>query len=110
MKKSRIISSITAIVFSFILSIFTVSCGGADATTPESSTVTLTLNATVAGGIPQGTNVSIGSNLNTWNPKDAEWFAARLDETHFSLDVTLSKEYIGQDIEYKWTLQYPNSD
>ena len=110
MKKSRIINCITAVVFSFILSILTVSCGGADATVPESNTVTLTFNAIVAGGIPQGTNVSIGSNLNTWNPKDTEWFAIQLDDTHFSLVVSLDKEYIGQDIEYKWTLQYPNSN
>lgn len=73
-------------------------------------TLTLTFNATVEDGIPQGTNVSIGSSLNTWNPKDSEWFAVKLDETHFSISVSLDREYIGQEIEYKWTLQYPDSE
>lgn len=110
MKKIRIVRCSMAVVFSLIFSILTVSCGNAGTTVPESSTVTLTFNATVANGIPQGTNVSIGTSLNTWNPKNPEWFANQLDETHFSLVVSLGKEYIGQEIEYKWTLQYPNSD
>lgn len=102
------------------LAVLTVLCGCAGTKTEESSLtfnestgeqvkVTLTFNATVADGIPQGTNVSIGSSLNTWNPKDTEWFAVQLDETHFSISVSLGREYIGQEIEYKWTLQYPDS-
>ncbi len=116
MKKSRINRFIAAVIFAVILPISVVSfgacspenCGDGSGRTDE-DTLALTFNATVANGIPQGTNISVGSSLNTWNPKNTEWFAVKTDETHFSLTVTLGKEYIGQEIEYKWTLQYPDS-
>ncbi|MDE7439088.1 MAG: hypothetical protein K2N23_01070 [Clostridia bacterium] len=116
MKEANIFRYITAVLLALILLIFIILFS---ACTPDNNddepsktdenTVVLTFNATVANGIPQGTNVSIGSSLNTWNPKNAEWFAKQIDETHFSLTVTLDKKFIGQEIEYKWTLQYPNS-
>lgn len=105
MKRTHIINSAITLVLSLILMFSTVStvCFASE------NTVTITFNATVADGIPQKTNVSIGSNLNAWNPKDNKWYATIIDETHFSISVSLDSKYIGQEIEYKWTLQYPES-
>ncbi len=75
----------------------------------KKNAVTLSFQATVAKGVPQGTKVSIGSELNEWDPRDSAWYATQLDETHFSLDITLGGEWIGREIAYKWTLQYPES-
>lgn len=72
--------------------------------------ITLTFNANVENGIPQKARISIGSNINEWNPKDTEFYAVQIDETHFTLVVSVDREYIGKDIEYKWTLQYPDEE
>ncbi|MDE7453276.1 MAG: hypothetical protein K2N22_02590, partial [Clostridia bacterium] len=116
MKKFRFFHSIIAAVSALFLSLSLTAFGACtsdnDDTEPDGTdeaALVLTFNAAVANGIPQGTNISIGSSLNSWNPKDTEWFAERTDETHFTLSVTLDKQSIGQEIEYKWTLQYPNS-
>ena len=111
MTKSVFLRSIVSAVFAFILSISVAAfcaCTSNESDTPDEDTLVLTFNATVTNGIPQGTSVSIGSSLNSWNPKDTEWFAKQTDETHFSLSVKIDKKFIGQEIEYKWTLQYPN--
>lgn len=104
MKTKRIVRSVTAVILSLILTLSVASIGVSAA-----DTVTITFNATVANSIPQGTKISIGSTLNGWNPKDTSWFAAQLDETHFRLTVSVSSKYIGQEIEYKWTLQHPDN-
>ncbi|MCH5296205.1 MAG: hypothetical protein J1E85_00890 [Ruminococcus sp.] len=106
MNRTHIVGSVIAIILSLALMFSAVSTGASAA----GNTVTLTFNATVANSIPQGTKVSIGSSLNTWNPKDTKWYATQLDETHFSLVVSVGSEYIGQEIEYKWTLQYPDNE
>ncbi len=105
MKRTHIVNSVITLVLSLFLvfSTFSTVCFASE------NTVTITFNATVADGIPQGTYVSIGSNLNGWKPKDNNWYATLIDETHFSLTVSLDSKYIGKEIEYKWTLQYPNS-
>lgn len=105
MKRTHIVNLITALILSLVLMFSAVStvCFASE------NTVTITFNATVPDGIPQGTNVSIGSNLNSWNPKNNKWYATKIDETHFSISVSLDSKYIGQKIEYKWTLQYPES-
>lgn len=105
MKKAHIVHSLVAVLLSLILLFSAVSTGASAA----ENTVTITFNATVANGIPQGAELSIGSSLNTWNPKNTQWYATQLDQTHFCLAVSVSSEYIGQEIEYKWTLQYPDS-
>lgn len=105
MKKSHIVYPLTSVLLSLILMFSAVSTSASAA----DDTITITFNATVASGIPQGTELSIGSNLNTWNPKNTEWFATQLDSTHFSLVVSIDSKYIGQEIEYKWTYQYPDS-
>ena len=106
MKKTRIICSVVAVLLSLVLMLSAVSTGAFAA----EDTVTITFNATVTGGIPQGTTLSIGSSLNTWNPKNTDWYATQLDSTHFSLVVSVDSKYIGQEIEYKWTYQYPDSN
>lgn len=61
MKRTHIVNLITALILSLVLMFSAVStvCFASE------NTVTITFNATVPYGIPQGTNVSIGSNLNS---------------------------------------------
>lgn len=61
---------------------------------------------TIEEELPKGTQVSIGSNVNSWNPKDPEWIAEKVDETHYQVSVKIDESYVGTKIDYKWTLQY----
>lgn len=74
----------------------------------ENNTVTLTFNAYVENEIPQGCKISIGSSINKWNPRDLNWYATQLDSNNFQITVSIDNKYIGTEIEYKWTLQYPD--
>lgn len=74
----------------------------------DDSKITLTFYATVEKGIPQDAQISIGTNLNSWNPLDSNWYATQLDSKNFKLTVLADRKYIGTEMEYKWTLQYPN--
>ncbi len=80
----------------------------AQGTVSEGSGVEVVFNATVSESIPDDVKMSIGTELNSWNPKDTEWVATKIDSTHYQLKVNISRDWIGKSIEYKWTLQYPN--
>lgn len=68
-------------------------------------TVKLIFNVTIPEALPEDANVSIGSNLNSWNPGDTEWFAEKIDDLHYRLEKDVDAEYVGTTIEYKWTAQ-----
>lgn len=105
MKINRMIHIVTVAVLSAILVCSTaIVCAFA-----SDGTVTLTFNTTVEKGIPEGTNLSIGTNLNNWNPRDTKWYAEKIDANHFTLTVSVDSKYIDTEIEYKWTIQYPDS-
>lgn len=105
MKIKRILRILTGSVLSAVMAFSTaITCLCA-----SSDTVTLTFNTTVDEGIPDGTYLSIGTNLNSWNPRDKKWYAEKIDDNHFTLTVAVDSKYIGTEIEYKWTVQYPNS-
>lgn len=73
------------------------------------SAVILTFYATVKNGIPKGTKLSIGSNINSWDPRDSMWYATQIDNTNFKLTVVTDDKYVGTVMEYKWTIQYPDN-
>ena len=67
--------------------------------------VVVIFNVTIPEPVPEGTSISIGSTLNNWTPYDTDWFAEKVDDTHYRLTKTLDASYIGAAIEYKWTQQ-----
>ena len=68
-------------------------------------TAELIFNITIPYAIPDDANISMGSSLNDWDPTDADWFAEKVDDTHYRLTKILDASYIGLIAEYKWTLQ-----
>lgn len=76
-------------------------------TEPEESweEVVIKFNVTIPQPVPEGTSISIGSTLNNWTPYDTDWFAEKIDDTHYCLTKTLDASYVGTTIEYKWTQQ-----
>lgn len=67
--------------------------------------VLLTFNVTIPEPINENENLSIGTNLNNWNPADSEWFMTKIDDLHYQYSVELDSENIGKEISYKYTIQ-----
>lgn len=73
-------------------------------------TVTATFNVTIPEAISEGANVSIGSNLNDWNPSDTDWFMTKIDDLHYQLITNIDAQYIGSTVQYKYTVQVEGQD
>lgn len=71
----------------------------------QAEQVTMVFHVTIPEAIPEGANISIGSNFNDWNPADPEWFATKVDDFHYTLTQHADKQYIGKEVQYKWTVQ-----
>ncbi len=69
------------------------------------STVTLVFNVTIPEVLDEGASVSIGSNLNGWDPSDPEWFMTKIDDFHYTYTAEVTSEYVGETVEYKYTVQ-----
>ena len=70
-----------------------------------SDKVQLTFNVTIPEPLEENDNLSIGTNLNNWNPADSEWFMTKIDDLHYQLSVELNSENIGKEVSYKYTIQ-----
>ena len=71
----------------------------------QSKDIPVTFNVTIPEKLPEGANVSIGTNLNGWNPADTDWFMKKIDDLHYQLTVNLDSTYVNEAIEYKYTVQ-----
>ncbi|MDD6847269.1 MAG: alpha-amylase family glycosyl hydrolase [Oscillospiraceae bacterium] len=71
----------------------------------QSKDIPVTFNVTIPEKLPEGANVSIGTNLNGWNPADTDWFMKKIDDLHYQLTVTLDSTYVNESFEYKYTVQ-----
>ena len=69
---------------------------------------TLVLNVQIPTALEEGANLSIGSNLNNWDPSDEDYFASKVDDTHYRLTLSFPEERLPLEIEYKWTIQLPS--
>lgn len=67
--------------------------------------ILLTFNVIIPEALKENDNLSIGTNLNNWNPGDSEWFMNKIDDLHYQLSVELDSENIGKEISYKYTIQ-----
>lgn len=70
-----------------------------------SDKVQLTFNVTIPQPLNENDKLSIGTNLNNWNPTDSEWFMKKIDDLHYKLSVELDFQNIGKKISYKYTIQ-----
>ena len=71
----------------------------------QSKDIPVTFNVTIPEKLPEGANVSIGTNLNGWNPADTDWFMKKIDDLHYQLTVNLDSTNVNEAIEYKYTVQ-----
>ena len=71
----------------------------------QSKDITVTFNVTIPEKLPEGANVSIGTNLNGWNPADTDWFMKKIDDLHYQLTVNLGSTYANEAMQYKYTVQ-----
>lgn len=69
---------------------------------------TLVLNVQIPTALEEGANLSIGSTLNSWDPSDEDYFASKVDDTHYRLTLSFPEERLPLEIEYKWTIQLPS--
>lgn len=69
--------------------------------------VRFTFDVTIPDPLPEDAFVSMGCSLNGWNPADTDWFAEKIDDTHYRLIKTLDASIAGTVMEYKWTVQMP---
>ena len=76
----------------------------------QSKDIPVTFNVTIPEKLPEGANVSIGTNLNGWNPADADWFMKKIDDLHYQLTVNLDSTYVNEAFEYKYTVQLNGQD
>lgn len=74
------------------------------------STVTLVFNVTIPEALDEGANVSIGSNLNGWDPSNTDWFMTKIDDFNYTLTAEAPAEYIGEEVQYKYTVQLPDQE
>lgn len=70
----------------------------------------MTFNVTIPEPIPEGAKVSIGTNFNDWNPADPAWVMTPVDELHYTLTQFADKQYIGKEVQYKYTVQVEGQD
>ena len=71
----------------------------------QNKDIHVTLNVTIPEKLPEGANVSIGTNLNGWNPADTDWFMKKIDDLHYQLTVNLGSTYANEAMQYKYTVQ-----
>lgn len=76
----------------------------------QSKDIPVTFNVTIPEKLPEGANVSIGTNMNGWNPADTDWFMTKIDDLHYQLTVNLDSTYVNEAIEYKYTVQVDGQD
>ena len=76
----------------------------------QSKDIPVTFNVTIPEKLPEGANVSIGTNLNGWNPADTDWFMKKIDDLHYQLTVNLDSTYVNEAFEYKYTVQLNGQD
>ncbi len=69
--------------------------------------VRFTFDVTIPDPLPEDAYVSMGCSLNGWNPADTQWYAEKIDDTHYRLEKTLDASAAGTVMEYKWTVQMP---
>lgn len=67
--------------------------------------IPVTFNVTIPKKLPEGATISIGTNKNGWNPADTDWFMNKIDDLHYQLTVNFNSIYVGETIEYKYTVQ-----
>lgn len=72
---------------------------------PIENKIQITFNVTIPEPLKENDHLSIGTNLNNWNPADSEWFMNKIDDLHYNLYVELDSENIGKEINYKYTIQ-----
>lgn len=68
---------------------------------------TIQLNVTIPNTLNDGDTLTIGSNINGWNPSNEEYRATKINDTLYQL-VLKFEPSIEQTIEYKWTIQNIN--
>ena len=71
----------------------------------QNKDIHVTFNVTIPEKLPEGANVSIGTNLNGWNPADTDWFMKKIDDFHYQLTVNLGSTYANEAMQYKYTVQ-----
>ena len=71
----------------------------------QNKDIHVTFNVTIPEKLPEGANVSIGTNLNGWNPADTDWFMKKIDDLHYQLTVNLGSNYANEAMQYKYTVQ-----
>lgn len=76
----------------------------------QSKDIPVTFNVTIPEKLPEGANVSIGTNMNDWNPADTDWFMRKIDDLHYQITVNLDSTYVNEAIEYKYTVQIDGQD
>ena len=67
----------------------------------------VTFNITLPYAIAEDQNISMGSNLNGWDPGNVDYFATKIDDLTYQLVLELTT--IPNIIEYKWTVQDPDN-
>ncbi len=70
-----------------------------------SDTVQVIFNVTIPEALSEGSDVSIGTNFNDWNPADTAWFMTKIDDFHYQLVTDIDAQYVGTTVQYKYTVQ-----
>ena len=66
-------------------------------------------NVTIPEALSEGSDVSIGTNFNDWNPADTAWFMTKIDDFHYQLVTDIDAQYVGTTVQYKYTVQVDGS-
>jgi len=65
----------------------------------------LTIKATIPNALPENSYLSIGSNINSWQPSDVDYKAKKISDTQYQLDLEFDISEGLVTIQYKWTIQ-----
>ncbi|MBN1970169.1 MAG: alpha/beta hydrolase [Candidatus Delongbacteria bacterium] len=72
----------------------------------DENTRIIRLNVTIPEALKEGDTLTIGSNINGWNPSNLDYTATKITDTLYELELKFDSQ-TSQIIEYKWTIQNP---
>ena len=70
----------------------------------DENTRIIRFNVTIPEALKEGDSLTIGSNINGWNPSNLDYTATKVTDTLYELELRFDSQ-TSQIIEYKWTVQ-----
>lgn len=118
MRKTVILSTIFGTMLSLMLS----SCKTTDTsstasddtsnTSEDQTSITtnenikdVVLNVTIPEPLEEGEFLTIGSNINDWDPSNKDYTATKVDDLNYQLSLQVDTSAGDLQIQYKWTIQ-----